>query len=129
MARMAVCACKIIEIVFIPVPAKAGIGGMAIDAQTVLNVDRCRRTGAENRAGRSAFLAATNATGVITGRAVAGLALQLAVTEGAVWISRIGVCTAKYGQHRLIVVASQTGVCALAAVGSFLTNSGADGQD
>jgi hypothetical protein len=53
---------------------------------------------------------------MIAARTVAGLALQLPVTERGVRIRWDGVPGAKYAKHHLVVVAFEASICALLAV-------------
>jgi len=117
-----------IHIVVIAMPAEAGVRRMTIQARAVLNLDRGRRIRAEIDSRGRPFLAATNTTRVIAGRPVARFALQLAVAERAVRVSRIGVRTAEQSEGRIFLVAGKAGVGALATVASLLTVSRADGQ-
>jgi hypothetical protein len=71
--------------VSIAVPAEAGIGLVAVDAQAVLHLDRRICIGAETNRWRS-FLAPAYPTRVVSRRSVAGLTLQLSVAKRPVRI-------------------------------------------
>ena len=62
-------------------PGKASIAEVTLDAIVVLVFYQCRRIRGESR-DRRTFLAAPDAARVVTARSVAGLALQLPVSEG-----------------------------------------------
>ena len=127
-ARMAVGARDVVHVVVVAVPAKSGIGLMAIHAEVVLYVDRCAAALAKNCAWRRSLLAATNASRVITRGSVTGFTLQLAVTKRTVGVRRYGVCTAEQREDGVLLMAGETAIGPLAAVVSFLTASGAGGQ-
>ena len=126
---MAVRAGHAVIVVVVAVPAEPRIIRVTIQAPAILFFDGSTRTRAEQRARRRALLAAPHAPGVISGRPMAGLALQLAVAEGARRVRRVGVSAAKQREYRLLVVTRQAGVCACAAVVGLLTTSRTDGQD
>lgn len=97
------------------VPGKARLRQVAIHAVGVLFGDWRSGVGSEYH-NRWTFLAATNASGMITAGAVAGFALQLTVTERGVGITGDSVLGAKDCQGCLIVVALEAGVSAFLAV-------------
>ena len=68
---------------------------------------------------RRPLLATPNPAGMLTAWAMACLALQLAVTERRACVLANGVFAAKYGKSGLIVMAGETGICALAAIFGF----------
>jgi hypothetical protein len=68
---------------------------------------------------RRPLLATPNPTGMLTARAMACLALQLAVTERRASVLANGVFAAKYSKSGLIVMAGETGICALTAIFGF----------
>ena len=104
MARMAIGASDFVDVVVVTVPAKARIRGVAIHAEAVLGVDWCGRVFSEDGARCGAFLAAAYSSGMIAGWAVAGFALQLAMTERPVRVCRIGVCTLEQNKDRVFLV-------------------------
>jgi hypothetical protein len=128
-ARVAVGAGQVIEIVFVAVPAKSRVGLVTVHAHTVLHADGRGSIGTKNRAWGRTFLAAPYAPCVIAGRAMAGFTLQLAVAEWTVRVRRIGMCATEKRERGVVLMTGQTGVRTLATVGFFLANSGAAGQE
>lgn len=101
---MAVGARDVIHVVVVAVPAKAGVSLMTIQAEVVLYSDRRRNGRAEVGTGWRAFLATTYAAGVVARRTVAGLTLQLAVTEWTVRVRRHGMCAAEQCEGAVVFV-------------------------
>jgi len=93
MTGVAVRTRDIVYVVVITVPAEAGVRLVTFQAQAILYIDWCHRARAEYSPGRRALLPAPHPSRVVTGWAVAGLALQLPVTERSVRISRVGMST------------------------------------
>jgi len=129
MARVAVGAGNLVDVMIVAVPAKARIRSVAIHAEAVPGVDRCGRTLSEDGARSGALLTAAYSPGVIAGRSMAGLALQLAVSERPVRVCRVCMCTLEYREDYIFLVTLEAGICALAAVIRVLTGSGAGGQE
>jgi hypothetical protein len=127
MRVVAVDAGDTVVVVVVAMPAEAGVVCMTAEAGAVLGLDRI--VDAEGQERRRPFLAAAH--GMRPGRAVTGLALQLAVAERAVRIVRVGVGAAEHRQHLLVgAVARETRVGAAAAVLRFvLADGGPGGQD
>lgn len=128
MTIMAVGAGDLVHIVVVAVPAKPGVGLMAIHAEVVLHVDRRAAALAKYRAWRRPLLATPYAAGVVTRRTVAGLTLQLAMTERTIRVGGYGMSAAKQRERDLIVMAGETGICSLTTVVSFLAASRAGSQ-
>jgi len=126
---MAIRAGNFVDVMIVAVPAKARVRGVAIHAEAVLGVDRCGRTLSEDGARSGTLFATPYPSGMIAGWSMAGFALQLAVTEWPVRISRVCMCTLEQDKDRIIFVTRQASVRALATVVGFLTDSGAGGQD
>ena len=91
MTAVAICARNFIGIVIIAMPAESCVVRVAIDTEAVLHTDWRRGIRTEQHIGGGSFLAALDTTGVIARRAVAGLALQLTVSEWSVRVSRVAV--------------------------------------
>ena len=101
---------------------------MAIQAESILQVDRCSGVSAEYGIGRRALLATPYAFGMIPRRPVTSFALQLAVTEWSVRVSRICMWSLEQHEYRFFLVTREAGICALTAVAGILTISLAGGQ-
>ena len=101
---------------------------MAVKADGVLVNNRRRRVGAEIDRDRRPFLATPHAASVLAARAVAGLALQLAMAKRSIGIGGYGMGTAEKRESGLLFVARQAGVRALATVFSLLATGGAGSQ-
>ncbi len=129
MAGVTICARDLIDVVVVAVPAETCIGRVTVHAPGILGVDRRRRVLPENGTGSGAFLTAAHASGMIAGRPVTGLALQLAMAEGSIRIRWIRVSSLEHRKSRILFVAGEATVRALAAVLGFLTVSGADDQE
>lgn len=129
MAGVAICARDLIDVVVVAVPAKTRIGRMAIDALSILGVDRSRRVLPENSTRSGAFLAAPNSACMVSRRAMTGFALQLAVAKGSIRIGRVRVSALEDRKDRIFLMAGEATVCALAAVLGILTVSRADDQE
>ena len=129
MAGVAICARNIVTVMLVAVPAEARIGCVAIQAETILQVDRRSGVRAEYGIGRRALLATPHAFCVISRRSVTGFALQLTVTEGSVRVSWVRMWSLENCEDRFFLVARETGICALTAVAGLLAVSGAGGQE
>jgi len=129
MARVAIRARDFVDVMVVAVPAESRIRSMAIHTLTVLGVDWRRGVLAEYGARGGALFATPYPSGMIAGWSMAGFALQLAVSERPVRISRVCMCTLEQDKDRIIFVTRKASVRALATVVGFLTDSGAGGQD
>ncbi len=125
---MAIGAGDVIHIMIIAMPAEAGVTVVATDARTILVVYRRRRARSEIDRNWWALLAASNPASMIATGSMAGLALQLAVTERTIRIRWVGMRAAKQGEGGVFLVAGETGISSFAAVVGLLTVSSADGQ-
>jgi hypothetical protein len=126
---MAIRARDIVEVMIVAVPAKARVRRVAIHAETVLGVDRRRRVRSEDRAWRRPVLSTAYSPGMISRWAVAGFALQLAMTERSVRVCWIGVRTLEQNEDSVLLMAREAAIGALAAVFRVLTASGAGSQE
>jgi hypothetical protein len=128
-ARVAISAGDFVKVMIVAVPTEASIRGVTIQAEAVLNIDRCRGAWAKHSIRCRALLATPYACGVIARRPVTSFALQLAVTKRSVRVSRICVCTFEQREDRFFLVTGQAGICAFATVAGILTVSRAGGQE
>ena len=128
-ARMAIRAGNLVDVMVITVPAKSRVRGMAVHTQAVLGINRCRRSCSEYGPWGGAFIAPANASGMIAGRAVASFALQLAVSERPVRVGRIGMSAFEQNEDGIILMAGEATISALPAVVGVLAGSGTGGQD
>ena len=102
-------------IVTTAMPCKTRIVLMAVDALLILHFYR-RNAAIAKLNQRRALGTTTDSCGMIATRTVAGLALQLAVTERRSRITRNGVFGTEHREGHLIVVTGETGVSAFSAV-------------
>ena len=110
------------------VPANANALLVTIKAHAVLGFDIAGRVRAEVRTW-GPFLPAPHATRMGVARPVAGLALQLPVTERPGFVGTDRVLRLEHRQRHCIFVAGQAGISALAAVVSILAVGGGRRQD
>ena len=89
MAGVAICARYIVAVMLVAVPAEARVCCVAIQAETVLQVDRRSGAKTEYGIGRRALLTTPHTFGVISGWPMTGFALQLTVTKRSVRVSWI----------------------------------------
>jgi len=119
---------NIVDVVAAAMPGEPGIGCVAIHAKTVLLNNRSDRFGAKRKY-RGALLAATYPARMVTTRAMASLALQLAVPERGIRVTGYRVVTPKHSQRRLVVMARKTGIRTLTTVVGVLCASRTGGQN
>lgn len=104
-----------IFVVTAAVPGETGVVLMTPRAKTVLLRDRRHRPRTKLDHRRT-FLTASYTARMIATRAVAGFALQLAVAERRIRITRHAVLAAEHRKNHLVLMTSETGVRALAAI-------------
>lgn len=112
---MAIDAADLVARVSTVVPAEADIVLVTVQAHAVVLLDSTCRIRCVMRH-RRPLLPPADTTGVRSAWPVAGLTLQLSLTERAVRIGRHGVVRVKYGQTCLIIVAGKAAICTLATV-------------
>src|SRR5690606_32657169 len=118
-ARVAIGAGDVVQVMRASVPPEAEVGGMTAGAHGVLHRDRRGLTGTEAHH-RRAFLAAPDPRRMASARTVAGLALQLALAERPARVRRYRVRAGEQRKRPRIVVTAEARVSAVPAVGHAL---------